>query len=150
MKKALAALLFAVPLFSCGKNSSNPATETADYKKWTLYQEQAFSIPLAFPTKALLDFSGGVQRLYVEDATKADSKFVIEFEILGKAVIRTVVGDQRTFQLLVNGEWKTGKKGIVPEFFLLDYEALFKHDEMKGVRITLETNAGEVETVVVP
>jgi hypothetical protein len=145
-----ALLLLVIPLSSCGKGSSSPATETPDYKKWTLYQEQALYIPLAAPTKVEMGFYGGVHRDYIEDLTNQQSRFVVEFEIFGKVVLRTSADNPRVMQLLTDGKWQNGKAGAKPRIYLLDSEALFKNNEMKGIRIVLETDGGEAETVVVP
>lgn len=135
---------------STAKTESGSApTETPVYKKWTMVSEQKVNFPITGPTLVDVSLKGFIMRTYVEKPADQESNWAEEISLGSRVFLRTTVGKGaeeynglRTYELLVNGKWLTGKPGVLPKLYLLDYVALFEKNEMKGVRITMELADG--------
>lgn len=140
-----------------GVESGAAATETPAYKTWTLFSEQKVNLPLTGPTLLDMVVKGFVMRTYVESPKDMESNWAEEIAFGNQVFLRTTVGKgqmeyagPRTYELLVNGKWLTGKPGNLPKFYLLDYVALFEKNEMKGLRITMELADGTSAETTLP
>lgn len=130
-------------------SGSVTAENEVDYQQWPVVSEQKVGLPLAKPTALPLTAKGAFMKTYVENPDDQESRWVEEVALGNRVFLRTTVGrgaadynDPRMYQVLVDGKWLTGKPGVMPKIYLLDYAALFEKDEMKGFRLTLELADG--------
>jgi hypothetical protein len=154
LRKAVLAFGLLLPVAALAEES---ATDFENYRSWTLAEEYLLPpMELSEDTDLKLYVAGAVVRkIYVENIEDRYSRFVAEFELLGKAVVRVFKDGSpgpEVFQMLVKNEWRRGKVGAQPKIYLVWKQSfpLFGKRRVVGLRLTLEAADGKkpLETVV--
>lgn len=144
MKKIALLLTLLLPVTALAEES---ATGFENYQNWTFVgggtmPQQLNGLTLPMYTDEI------VRRVFVENLADPNSRAVAEVYVLGKLVLKALSVDRVTsesVQMLVKGEWKNGKPGAYPRFYVVWKRSfpLFGKWDAVGLRVTLEPAEGK-------